>query len=143
MLVEVVNVIDLITVDNAESIGLVQVEDTQDNLIVDLSISDMTAPVLSVNGKTGNVIIDYPDIGEDPVNHVKYEYIQASLPIHHPNDSENIYRWGPINHNLNFHPNVTVIDSGNNTVEAYVEYNSKNSVTIYMNARISGSAFLT
>jgi len=130
-----VNTIDEpITVSLISEIGVdtVLVEDAQDNLIVDISISDTTAPVQSVNGKIGNVVIDYPDINEDPVNHVKYYHQQSSA-----SDTWTIY------HNLNFYPNVTVLNNVNQIIEADIQYLDANSVRIVMNASTSGKAYLS
>ena len=45
-------------------------------------------------------------------------------------------------HNLNKYPSVVVIDSSGNEVETAVEYNTKNKITIRLNASFSGKAFL-
>jgi len=45
-------------------------------------------------------------------------------------------------HNMNGHPNVTVIDSGNSQVEGSVTYDSLNQVTISFTAGFSGKAIL-
>lgn len=45
-------------------------------------------------------------------------------------------------HNMNCHPGVTVIDSGNNQVEGSVSYDSLNKVTISFTAGFSGMAVL-
>lgn len=47
-----------------------------------------------------------------------------------------------INHNMQCHPNVTVIDSGNNQVEGAVIYDTLNQVTISFTAPFSGKAVL-
>lgn len=47
-----------------------------------------------------------------------------------------------INHNLNCHPVVTVIDSGNSQVEGDVTYNSLNQITVTFTAGFSGKAIL-
>lgn len=163
--VEIVNLIDNIQVspvDSIESIAVstvpevtnVTVNNTDEQLTVDIgedfgvtqvavSLLDITSPVQSVNGKTGHVVIDYPDIGSDPVNHVRYRFTQASIPTIQSSGKWNGYYIWTINHNLNFYPNVTVFDSGNNMIEAYVDYDNANTATIVMNSAISGTAYLS
>lgn len=48
-----------------------------------------------------------------------------------------------IAHNLNFFPNVTVIDSGGNMVEANVTYTNNANLTITFSSAISGTAYLS
>lgn len=48
-----------------------------------------------------------------------------------------------IAHNLNFFPNVTVIDSGGNMVEANVTYTNNANLTIAFSSAISGVAYLS
>jgi hypothetical protein len=121
----------------------IDVSDDVDTLDVNISISDVTIPVTSVNGKTGAVVIDYPDIGTDPVNHVRFVYTQASIPtVQTSGQFAGSYIW-TINHNLNFYPNVTVFDSGSNSVETHVSYSNANTAIIIMNSAISGTAYLS
>ena len=47
-----------------------------------------------------------------------------------------------IDHDMQCHPSVTVIDSGNNQVEGSVTYNSINKITITFTAGFSGKAIL-
>ena len=47
-----------------------------------------------------------------------------------------------INHNMDCHPSVSVIDSSNNQVEGSVFYNSLNRVTLTFTAPFSGRAIL-
>ena len=124
-------------------VSSIDVSDDADTLDVNVSISDVTIPVTSVNGKTGAVVIDYPDISSTPVNHVRYNHIQASIPtIQTSGQWAGYYIW-TINHNLNFYPNVTVFDNANNMIEAYVDYDNANTATIVMNSAISGTAYLS
>jgi hypothetical protein len=46
-------------------------------------------------------------------------------------------------HNLNFFPNVTVIDSGGSMVEATITYTNNTSLTITFSSAISGVAYLS
>jgi hypothetical protein len=45
-------------------------------------------------------------------------------------------------HNLNKHPSVSIIDSGNNIVVGDIEYTSLNTITLRFNASFSGKAYL-
>lgn len=121
----------------------IDVADDADTLDVNVSISDVTIPVTSVNGKTGAVVIDYPDIGTNPVNHVRFVFTQASIPTIQTSGTWSGYYIWTINHNLNFYPNVTVFDSGNNTIEAHISYTNANTAIIVMNSAISGTAYLS
>jgi len=119
------------------------VADDAPTLDVSVSISDVSIPVSSVNGKTGAVVIDYPDIGANPVNGVRFVFTQASIPTVQTTGSfAGSYIW-TINHNLNFYPNVSVFDSGNNSVETHVSYTNANTAIIIMNSAISGTAYLS
>lgn len=48
-----------------------------------------------------------------------------------------------INHNLNYMPNVTVIDSGGNSVEGEIIYNNTNQLTLQFTVQCSGVAYLS
>jgi hypothetical protein len=48
-----------------------------------------------------------------------------------------------IEHNLNFMPNVTVVDSGGNLVEANVTYTSVTALSLSFSSAISGVAYLS
>ena len=132
-----------ITTDNTDSITAIDVSEDPTNLVVELSVVDVSSPVQSVNGKTGHVILDYPDINENPVNHVRYTHIQNQIPLVQSSGKWNGYYIWTVNHNLNFFPNITVFDSGDNMIEAYVDYNNANTATIVMNSAISGTAYLS
>ena len=121
----------------------IDVSDDAPTLDVNVSISDVAIPVTSVNGKTGSVVIDYPDIGANPVNHVRFVFTQASIPtVQSSGAFSGSYIW-TINHNLNFFPNITVFDSGDNSVETQVSYTNANTAIIIMNSAISGTAYLS
>jgi hypothetical protein len=47
-----------------------------------------------------------------------------------------------INHGLNRHPSVTVVDSSGAKVDGDVHYNDANSVTVYFSAAFAGAAYL-
>ena len=141
--VEIISPLDQISVDSTEAVDVVLLEGNPADLDVNISISDVVIPVTSVNGKTGAVVIDYPDIGTNPVNHVRFVHTQASIPtIQTSGTYTGLYIW-TINHNLNFYPNITVFDSGNNIVETHVAYSNLNTAIIVMNSAISGTAYLS
>lgn len=121
-----------ITIDATQNVDTLVIEEQTEALQVELSVVDNVTGVLSVNGKTGNVIIDYPDINIDPVNHVKYLHTQSSASN----------TWN-IAHNLGFFPNVSVLDNENRIIEADVQYLNINNVRIVMNVALSGVAYLT
>lgn len=146
-----VDSVDVNTVQDVSNIAVgydsgvtsIGVADDAPTLDVSVSISDVTIPVTSVNGKTGAVVIDYPDIGTDPVNHVRFVFTQASIPtVQTSGPFSGSYIW-TINHNLNFYPNVTVFDSGSNSVETHISYTNANTAIIIMNSAISGTAYLS
>lgn len=130
--VNTINEVTNISLTSTADVSTIVVQDAQNNLNVELLLNDGYVPVQSVNGKIGNVVIDYPDINVDPVNHVKYYHDQPSA-----NSTWTIY------HNLNFYPNVTVLNSSNQTIEADIQYLDVNSVRIVMNASTSGKAYLS
>lgn len=121
-----------ITIDDTQNVDTIVIEEQTEALQVELSVVDNVTGVLSVNGKTGNVVIDYPDINVDPVNHVKYVHTQSSATN----------QWN-IPHNLGFFPNVTVLDNMNRIIEADVQYLNTNNVRIVLNVALSGVAYLT
>jgi hypothetical protein len=112
--------------------GQANVVASQENFNVELSVVEAISAVTSVNGKTGVVVIDYPDIGSNPVNHVRHTHIQSTIAA----------EW-TINHNLNFYPNVTVLDNASRILETDLVYLNANTVKIVMNSASSGTAYLT
>ena len=127
----VVSSVDLDVDGTVETIDLVE---NAEPLIVQIASVDTNSLVQSVNGKTGHVVIDYPDINASPVNHVKYVHTQTTVS----ND------W-TVNHNLGFFPNVTILDNDTppRIIEADIRYLNTNSVRIIMNTAMSGVAYLT
>lgn len=121
-----------IVIDNTQNVDVLILEPQLEGLQVELAVVDNVTGVLSVNGKAGHVTIDYPDINTDPVNHVKYVHSQNTPST----------QWN-ITHNLNFFPNVTVLDNANRIIEADIQYLNTNSVRIVMNVALSGVAYLT
>lgn len=47
-----------------------------------------------------------------------------------------------INHDLNKHPSVTVVDTAGTVFTAQVEYNDENTCTVYINGATKGKAYL-
>lgn len=127
----VVSSVDLDIDGTVETIALTE---NAEPLIVQIANVDTNSLVQSVNGKTGHVVIDYPDINASPVNHVKYVHTQTEIS----ND------W-TVNHNLGFFPNVTILDNDTppRIIEADIRYLNTNSVRIIMNTAMSGVAYLT
>lgn len=48
-----------------------------------------------------------------------------------------------IHHNLNFNPNVTVVDSAGTNVEGEIRYTDLNTVTLSFQAAFAGDAYLS
>lgn len=46
-------------------------------------------------------------------------------------------------HNLNFYPNVTVIDSAGTVVEGEISYTSRNTLIVTFSGSFSGNAYLS
>jgi len=132
--VNTVQDVDVVSIDTTDSVTSVTLTDNAPDLAVQISTVETTAMVQSVNGKTGHVTIDYPDINASPVNHVKYVHTQTTVSN----------QWD-INHNLGFFPNVTILDNDNppRIVEADIRYLNTSSVRIIMNTSMSGTAYLT
>ena len=145
--IEVLNVVDevqvsTVLIDNSP-ITNIDISEEITNLKVELSEVSQAGLVQSVNGKTGHVVLDYPDISDTPVNHVRYQHIQSSIPtIETSGPWVGYYIW-TISHNLNFYPSITVFDSGDNLIEAYIDYKDINTAIIVMNSAISGTAYLS
>jgi len=129
-----VETIDSVAVNTVQDVDIIVLEDNAPSLNVQVSNVAASSMVQSVNGKTGHVTIDYPDINASPVNHVKYVHNQTTVS----ND------W-TINHNLGFFPNVTILDNDSppRIVEADIRYLNTSSVRIIMNTSMSGTAYLT
>lgn len=48
-----------------------------------------------------------------------------------------------IRHNLNFYPNVTVVNSAGTIVEGEITYTNKNSLVLHFQSAFSGNAYLS
>lgn len=51
-------------------------------------------------------------------------------------------RW-EISHNLNYQPNVTVVDSAGTIIEGAIEYTGPNSIVLLFSASFAGTAYLS
>ena len=84
----------------------------------------------------GNCIVEPAPITltylSNPVQSVAYTYVQNSPAI--------LWR---IVHNLNFYPNITVIDSGGSQIEGEVNYLDSNSLVLTFTSAFSGHAYLS
>ena len=65
---------------------------------------------------------------------------KAVSPTYTHNQSSSSATW-VINHNLEKHPSVTVVDSAETVVHGNIEYNSKNTVTITFRTDETAHAF--
>ena len=82
-----------------------------------------------------NVIYENPITISVPVQQlppVAYHHIQGSV--------SNLWT---INHNLNFNPNVTVVDSAGINVEGEVRYINGNTTVVAFQSAFSGDAYLS
>ena len=68
------------------------------------------------------------------------QVVQTDLKFTH-SQNQNSNEWA-IQHNLNKHPSVTIVDSGDNIVHAEVEYINLNNLIIRFNSANSGKAYL-
>lgn len=135
--------LDSVQIEVLNNLDQLSINPVITELTIDLSTVDPTGLVKSVNGKTGDVVIDYPDIGANPVNNVRFVHTQSSVPtVQASGTYAGFYIW-TINHNLNFYPNITVFDSGNSIVETHISYSNANTAIIVMNSAISGTAYLS
>jgi hypothetical protein len=135
--------LDSVQIEVLNNLDQLSINPVITDFVIELSNIEPTNLVRSVNGKTGDVVIDYPDIGTNPVNNVRYVHTQASIPTVQTSGTWAGYYIWTINHNLNFYPNITVFDSGNNIVETHVSYSNANTAIIIMNSAISGIAYLS
>jgi hypothetical protein len=135
--------LDSVQIEVLNNLDQLSINPVITDFVIELSNIEPTNLVRSVNGKTGDVVIDYPDIGTNPVNNVRYVHTQANIPTVQTSGTWSGYYIWTINHNLNFYPNITVFDSGNNIVETHVSYSNANTAIIIMNSAISGIAYLS
>ena len=96
----------------------------QPNPAYGLEIPDITTIINSPN-----VVLSDPSL---EVQQLGYIYTQST-----PSDT-----W-TISHNLTFHPNVTVVDSGGSVVEGEISYPSPTTVLLTFRSGFSGRAYLS
>ena len=75
--------------------------------------------------------INLPFTGQFSVFNSTYTFIQSSAAS----------VW-TIQHDLERHPSVTVVDSSGNVVVGYINYNNINQITLTFTAPFSGKAYL-
>jgi hypothetical protein len=93
-------------------------------------------PKLSDLNWDGVNIITLQAEGSDYAYRTSWELAQVQGP------TNNLY-FIPIQHNLGFHPNVTIKDSTGDVVETGIDYNSTNQITLTMAQPFSGTAYLS
>ena len=76
-----------------------------------------------------------------PETYVDLFTLPESVYVH--NQTNNPSDIWVIDHNLSFHPNVTVVDTGGTQVEGNVIYNNINRVTIEFSRVFAGKAYLS
>jgi hypothetical protein len=75
-----------------------------------------------------------------PTTYVDLFTLPESVHVHTQNSPSSSW---VIQHNLEFFPNVTVVDSGETQVEGNVIYNNINRVTIEFSTAFAGKAYLS
>lgn len=88
--------------------------------------------------------IEIPDITKivtpDPVVIKVLDQAKSVAFNHYQGVSSNTWS---IKHNLNFYPNVTVVDSAGTIVEGEITYTNPNSLTLHFQSAFSGNAYLS
>lgn len=100
--------------------------------------------VVTVNPATqGPVVVNEISIpGPYTVNAITVGGVnQPAIAYHYVKNTPSL-SW-VIAHNLNFYPNVTVVDSGGTTVEGDISYTDTNNLTITFTSAFSGNAYLS
>ena len=98
-------------------------DDAYDNTILSAAISGDVTKTLTLSQRDGGTVsVSYTDT---------YVHTQGA-----PSAS-----WA-ITHNMNKYPSVTIVDSGNNTVEGEIVYNTLNSLTVNFSGSFSGKAYI-
>ena len=81
-------------------------------------------------------------VGEGVINTVTENgtvTITSTTYIHEQGVASDVW---VIEHNLNKYPSITLVDSANTQFEAQIEYDDKNTCTVYMNGATTGKAYL-
>lgn len=88
--------------------------------------------VISITTPSGTNSFGTPGTTEIVVPDLAYSHTQGTANA----------TW-TINHNLDFYPNVTVLDSAGTIVEGEIAYTSRNQVVLTFSAAFSGKAYLS
>lgn len=96
----------------------------QPNPMYGLEIPDITTVINPPNVVLSDPSLDLPQLG-----FIYYQNTPSAT-------------W-TISHNLTFHPNVTVVDSGGSVVEGEISYPSATTVVLTFRSGFSGRAYLS
>lgn len=88
--------------------------------------------VISITTPSGTASFGTAGTAEVVVPDLAYAHTQATSSA----------TW-TINHNLDFYPNVTVVDSAGTIVEGEIAYTSRNQIVLTFSAAFSGKAYLS
>jgi len=88
--------------------------------------------VISITTPGGTTSFGTPGTTEVVVPDLAYAHTQGTASA----------TW-TINHNLDFYPNVTILDSAGTIVEGEIAYTSRNQVVLTFSAAFSGKAYLS
>jgi hypothetical protein len=88
--------------------------------------------VISITTPSGTVSYGTPGTAEVVIPDLAYAHTQSVSSA----------TW-TINHNLDFYPNVTVLDSAGTIVEGEIAYTTRNQVVLTFAASFSGKAYLS
>lgn len=98
--------------------------------------TDFYGPKLNNTSWSGAQIIKFIQEGADYAYVSSWELAQVTGPVN------GVYSV-VLNHNLGFHPNVTVKTSAGDILETGIDYNSINTITLTMAQPFSGTAYLS
>lgn len=101
-----------------------------------VSTTDFYGPKLTDSSWSGATVIKLVQEGSDYSYSTSWEISQLTGP------TNGVYSID-INHNLNFHPNVTVKTSSGDILETGINYNNTNTITLTMAQPFSGTAYLS
>ena len=88
--------------------------------------------VISITTPLGTTTLEGAGATQVVVPDIAYRHVQGAASA----------TW-TIVHNLDFYPNVTVIDSAGTIVEGEIAYTNRNQVVLTFSASFSGQAFLS
>jgi hypothetical protein len=98
------------------------------------------SPIWEPQPAYGIEIPDITKVVEPPTITIKELPFPAVAFRHNQGISSNTWS---IKHNLNFYPNVTVVDSAGTIVEGEISYTNPNSLVLHFQAAFSGNAYLS